>query len=394
MKVLYSPVKAFREILGNPRYIGPILIIIISLFLTLGTHYISASKHYVEAIIPSNRIAWTDMSDPSSMWTSNAPPGNVTALEAAYEILVGNYTVRALLYNSSEIWLRTTDIGTINCSEFKTFYYKLRYLHITLLLNASIAKLRLFSLRNESNYFEFDLLPLSRGYLNTSQAWIDANISLGEGASGWVQGSQQANWENITGIEFRLTFSERGRLSFQLNDLYFGGAYEPLFDAMGFADWLFLTLITSFFDIFLKWVILAGILWLTIKTFHSEGSPFRTLLIIVGYMFVIMFVYVPIDMLSVSQLSPLYFPYRAVFPGSAREIAVSSTITGNIYAANWTLAAPYSVFVVVWYVSHVWTIGLCTIALKLLQPFSWKKAAAISLVAYVMALVLRAMIPL
>ena len=39
-KVIYSPIKAFREILANPKYVGPIIIIIISLFLTMGTQYV------------------------------------------------------------------------------------------------------------------------------------------------------------------------------------------------------------------------------------------------------------------------------------------------------------------------------------------------------------------
>ena len=389
MKVIYSPVKAFREILTNPKYIGPIIIIIISLFLTVGTQYVSSSKYYIETIVPSNRVAWTNMTDPSSMWTSN---GTVNKISQNSSILIGNYSVIASISNSRGILLRTktASIGTINCSGdsgFKTFYYKLMY-NRTLPQNVSTATLRLYSFGNESNYFKFDLLSNAR-YLNESATWIDANVTL---VSGWTVGGGSPNWSNITGIEFRLGFPENDTLSFQLNDLNFGGKYELLYDAEGFTNWLSSTLIGSAFDIFLRWLIFAGLLWLTIKVFHAEGSPFRTLLVIVGYAFAIMFVYVPVEMLSVSQLSVLHFPYRAVFPMSTREIELANTSISNIFAANWTSTAPYIVFIGIGYLSYAWTIGLFTIALRTLHNFSWKKAIIISLVAYIMALVLSAII--
>jgi len=394
IKVLYSPIKAFQEILGNPKFKGPVLIIIISLLLTLGTHYISASKHYVEQITPSNRVAWTNMSDPSPMWASN---GNISALQATYEILTGNYTVRTLVSNGTEIWLETTNIETINCSGnsgLKTFYYKLLYIHMSS-LNASTATLRLFSLKNESNYFEFDLLSFPGRYINKSISWIDANITVGESASGWVQSpGGSPSWANITGIEFFLKFAESSKpLSLQLNDLYFGGKYTTYLDVL-FSDWLALTIIMSTFDFFIKWLILAGLLWLTVKVFHAEGSTFKTLLVIVGYTFAIMLVYVPIEIISVSQLSPIYFPYKVVFPMTAREIELAKIATSNIYAANWSSTAPYSVFVATWYISYAWTAALCTIALRILHNFSWKRASIISIVAIIMALFVRAMVPL
>ena len=395
-KVVYSPVKAFREILTNPRYIGPVLIIVISLLLTMGTNYVSVTKHYVEAINPTSRIAWTNTTTPSSLWTSNAPPENITATSnTGSDLLAGNYSVCALVSNNTEIWLKTTDIGTINCSDtsgFKTFYYKLKYTGFNQTLasqNASYAKLRLFSLKNESNYFEYDLLSNQR-YLNKSQAWIDANVTL---VSGWTSNGFP-DWKNITGIKFDLRFLEKGQLSLNLNDLHFGGKYELLTDSIGFSFWLTSTLVSSAFDIFLRWLIFAGLLWLTIKVFQPEGSPFRTILIIVGYAFAIVFVYVPIDILSVSQLPLLYFPDKVVFPLTGRELATSSLATSSIYSTFWTSTVPYNFFIGVWYASHVWTIALFAIALRTLQNFSWKKAVLISVIAYIMALVVRAIIPL
>jgi hypothetical protein len=396
-KVIYSPFKAFREILENPRYIGPVLIIIISLFLAIGTQYVSVSKHYVETITPTSpRDAWTNMTTPSSMWAMNAPPENVTAASNANsDLLAGNYSVHAFVSDNSTIWLKTTDIRTINCSDsgFRTFYYKLMYTAFNQTQapqNATYAVLRMFSYNNESRYFEFDLLSSqSQRYLNTSQAWIDANVTL----SGWTPYGNP-NWENITGIEFVLVFPQTGQLSLSLNDLYFGGKYDPLFNVFGFLNWLSSTVVSSAFDIFLRWLIFAALLWLTVKVFQPQGISFRTLLIVVGYAFAIMFVYLTIDILSISQLPSLYFPNKVIFPLTGREIQVASVATNNIYNTYWTSTIAYDAFIGVWYVSHVWMIALFAIALKTMQNFSWKKAVVISVMAYIIALFLRAIIPI
>lgn len=383
IKVIYSPIKAFREILENPRYIGPAIIIIISLLLTVGTQYVSVSKHYVEAITPSTRAAWTNMTDPSTMWTSN---GTVANILVTSNITIGTYSVITSIHNNSEIWLKTTNIGTINCSEdsgFKALYYKLMYVSVQS-QNLTTATLRLYSFKNEGNYFKFDLLSSER-YLNKSVAWIDANVTL---VSGWTVGGGSPDWSNITGIEFRLNFPKNDTLSLQLNDLYFGGKYESWFDALGSSDWLINTLMSSIFDIFLRWLIFAALLWLTIKTFNPEGGQFKTLLIIVGYSFAIMLVYIPFNMLSISQLPALHFPHRVVFPASARETELANTATSNIYAANWSSTTPYMVYFGISIASYIWTVGLFTIALKTLKNFSWKKSLAMGLIAWLMGWVL------
>ena len=398
-KVIYSPVKAFREVLEKPRYIGPVIIIMISLFLTVGTQYVSVSKQQVEVITPTNpRDVWTNMTTPSSMWATNASVGNVTAYSNANSnLLAGNYSVHAVVSNTSEILLKTTSIGTINCSEFKVLYYKLMYSSFNQSQtpqNVSYAKLRLFSLNNESDYYGFNLTTNQR-YINKSQTWIDANVTLAPTplASNWTVNGNP-NWENITGIEFILVFPQKGQLSLYVNDLYFGGKYEVFYDAVGFSYWLSSIIMSSVFDILLRWLIFACLLWLTLKVFQPQGSPFRTLLVVVGYAFAIMFVYVTIDILSVSQLPLLYFPNNVIFPVTGREIQTASTAANNIYNAHWTPTIAWNAFVGVEYLSYAWTIGLFTIALRTLQNLSWKKAVVISIIAYIIALFVRAIIPI
>jgi len=383
-KVIYSPIKAFKEIMTNPRYIGPILIVIVSLFLTLGTQYISVSKQNVETIMPSNPVAWTNMTDPSSRWTSNAPPANVTAAPTRGQIPAGNYSVSAFLSNTTAIWLSTTSIGTINCSQtsgFKILYYKLNYSQPSP-INASDATLRLFSEDNESKYFEHNLLDFGT-YINGSDSWIDTNVTLTN--PDWTAVGSP-NWSSITGMQIMLNFSKATPVILQLNAVYFGGKYEPFTEAVGLATWLFSTITASFFDIFLRWLIFAVLLWLTIRVFNPAGSPFRTLLIIVGYSFAIMFVYLPLELFSLSQLPSLYFAHKIVFPLSPREIAVASSATSDIYASKWTSTSAYIAFIGIEYASYAWMIGMFTVGVRTMQNMSWKRAAIICVVSYFIAL--------
>jgi hypothetical protein len=107
-----------------------------------------------------------------------------------------------------------------------------------------------------------------------------------------------------------------------------------------------------------------------------------------------MFVYVTVDILSVSQLPLLHFPNEVIFPVTGREIQAASVATNNIYTTYWTPTPAYDAFIGVWYVSHAWTIGLFAIALRVLQNFSWKKAVVMSIMAYTIGLFLRAIIPI
>jgi hypothetical protein len=394
IKMLYSPLKAFREILANPKIRGPIIIVIISLLLTMGTHYMSASKHYIEIITPATRVAWTNMTNPSSIWTSNAPPENITATAVSHEMLVGNYSVNALISNNDTIWLKTTRIETINCSEnseFRTFYYKLMYNNAEL-QNASTANLRLYSLKNESRYFEFNLLSNEK-YLGPNAMWIDANVSLSD--SGWVP-VNSPDWSNITGIEFRLGFSNATALTLRLNDLHFGGKYESYVSIIGSTALLTGEIIDLTVDTLLYWTIFAAMVWLSLKVFSGESS-LKTLMIVIGYVFVVAFVREPLNMLLISQLPIVYFPFSAtVFLNrqllSAREIETAPAMIASVYEKNWYPTAVYPILnMVIPVLFATWTIALVVIAVKTLQGFSWKKAVLIAIIAYSMTFFLHAM---
>lgn len=56
-KVLYSPVKAFEEIVENPDIKGPFLIFALTLLATAGMQYVSASKMFLETETPGEYVS-------------------------------------------------------------------------------------------------------------------------------------------------------------------------------------------------------------------------------------------------------------------------------------------------------------------------------------------------
>ena len=76
LKVLYSPLKAFEEIVNNPTVKGPILILIIMLPLVIGGQYVSGTKLFLEVPSPE-KDWWTEKpsNSPTFLWQST---GNIT----------------------------------------------------------------------------------------------------------------------------------------------------------------------------------------------------------------------------------------------------------------------------------------------------------------------------
>src|SRR3972149_3657742 len=64
LKVLYAPHRAFSDIVKKPRYLGPLLILVIFVVAQVGSAYVIASKSLVEQTMPAG--------DQGDLWTENA----------------------------------------------------------------------------------------------------------------------------------------------------------------------------------------------------------------------------------------------------------------------------------------------------------------------------------
>lgn len=406
-EVLYSPVKAFKKIIEKPDSKGALLILAIVLAFTAVTQYITASKLFLENQTP-DKDTWTES---PLLWTSNGMLVNDT------DRVVGNYSTKGFISDSTTILMRITDIGRFNTSGdegFKGLSFRIKWIHQNGTPPSSDATLRLFSSK-ESHYFESNLLD---NISNSSNEWYNVTfpISIGPESEGWISFGSP-DWENITGLEFRLDWldSDAANLTMKIDDLYFGNFVSLL--AAGFFDqWLIQSLMKTATDFIVRWILFAVFLWLIIKSFRGETGPWRFLFIIIGYTFSIRIVSVATELILISALPPLDFPLKAWNPVKG-EGEVALELTSRIYENTWyntltgkvllgieiflfgglhSLPFGYQIIgtiVALTFAFHAWTIALSAVAIRSLRGFTWKKAMVISSISYVLYLFLRPFIP-
>ncbi|NIR86211.1 hypothetical protein GWO13_01035 [Candidatus Bathyarchaeota archaeon] len=95
-----------------------------------------------------------------------------------------------------------------------------------------------------------------------------------------------------------------------------------------------------------------------------------------------------VDAFLVSMLPPLVFPLRAWNPIAGEE-ELASKLIDEIYQTNWYPTLVYNLSLSLMFAVYAWTIALSTIAIRFLLDFTWKKAATISITAYLIYLIVR-----
>jgi hypothetical protein len=380
-RVLYSPLEAFKEIAKKPDVKGPMLILLITVLVTAGAQYISASKTFFENPTPE-ADSWTES---TSLWISNGVLLNDT------DRIVGNYSVNSFSSNDTYIWMKLTEIGPFDCSGdsgYRGLSFRIKWIHQNEKPPSSNATLQLFSYE-ENRYFRCDL---SNNMTSSSNEWANSTVSVGI-EQGWVS-VNSPDWKNITGLEFRLAWlpSDAANLTMKIDDLYFGEYVSPLASDF-FTGWLVSSLMGSATDFIVRWILYAGLLLLMIKIFGGKTGPWSALFNVVGYVFAVTMVYITIDALMINMLPSLSFPLKAWSPVAGEE-EIGLALWNQIIQDNWGTSWAYNLRYYLPFTVHAWTAALGTIALHFAREFAWKKAAAISVMAYIMLIFLKALIPI
>ena len=114
-RVIYAPHKAFREIIKNPKYIGPILILILFSVAQLGVLYNFIAHSYVEQTLPEGEQldVWTQNAD---LWTAEME----TTIDNNYEEFIngtyyGNSSLEISSLNNTHVSIELENIGPVNC---------------------------------------------------------------------------------------------------------------------------------------------------------------------------------------------------------------------------------------------------------------------------------------
>lgn len=365
-KVIYSPFKAFKEIIENPKYVGPILIMILFVMANMGFVYVVVSKTYVEQTLPtaSQLDEWTEN---RTLWTPTPKVNYDDCINGTY---YGNRSIEFSIVNGTLIWMQLNGIEPVNCSGVEgyknmSFRIKLICLTTTKLENAS-----LFLYSSSADYFHYDLTNHLTPFNNT--IWNNVTIPTGPESKPWWEGTTQADWSNITRLRFEFQLPENTDMTVRIDGLFFRGFFKS--ELENAPIYMFNYLLFAFVQFTIKWGILSGMLYIMSKAFGNK-PVWRLLVILVGFASITLFVQAVINTVtyaaaparycSLEFLSGVKGEYEIAYTRILEEALLLSVVNNCVQIAI-----------------YVWTIALCSIALRLLAEVSWTKSFLIATVAY------------
>ncbi|MFZ0965206.1 MAG: YIP1 family protein [Candidatus Bathyarchaeia archaeon] len=367
-KVIYAPREAFKEIIQNPKYIGPILIMILFTVANMGYFYTIVSKTYVEQTLPTAEQLdrWTEN---STLWTGAldvAVKDNfVDYINGTY---YGNRSIEFSIVNGTQIWMKLNDTGSINCSGpdgYKNLYLRIKWTSPE--VNPENVTIYLFSAAS-SDYFRYNLTEEFSN--STSNVWNNLTIPLA--TESWLNNSADANWGNIRGLKLEFAWLNNSNITLLVDGLFFGGIFKS--QAENATSYMLNFSIVSFMQFTIRWVFLGGLLYIMTKAFRAK-TVWRPLLILVGFALITMFVQAVINVAAFSTLPRLDYPLE--FLGGVKgetENAYNKIMEKTLLVSQ---ISGYIQIAIIF-----WTIALCAIATRLLTEFSWSKSFLVATVAY------------
>jgi hypothetical protein len=371
---LYAPHKAFKEIIQNPKYLGPLLIMVMLVVANVAFTYAATSKTYVELSIPTGEKLdeWTEN---STLWASNAAISN-DSITGGY---FGNASISFSVTNATQAGAELDNIGSVNCSspdEYNKLSFRAKWTSPqTPPANMTI---KLFS-NSSSDYFSYN--PTMASLNLTYNLWNNLTIPLN--TSDWSSSNRDADWEKIIGFRLELTWNENSNITLLVDGLFFHGPFSSLFENAG-SLYLVNYAILGFMQFIVTWVILSGLVYILTKAFGGK-LVWKPLLILIGFALVTMFVQALVNAIAYATLPNMRYPFELLVGVKGEAQAVVDSINSQ----TWVVAYIQRFMqIAVW----IWTIALTTLAVRLLAAISWFKSAAIAAIAYFVTLLVESFI--
>jgi hypothetical protein len=354
LEVLYSPVKAFEKIVKNPSVQGPLLVLALTLLATAVLQTVAASKYSFLTATPENDN-WTES---KSLWNSNGE----LSIDGA-EGVVGNYSVKSSVTNNTYIWMNITDIGQFNCSGetgYKVLSFRIKWIHQNETFPSSNATVRLFS-NNQNSYLELDLLNL----INSNDRWANVTVEVGSDNPNWTS-PISSDWETITGLEFRLPWSDAANLTLKIDDLHFGKYVSLLTEVASTV--IIISSLNAAVAFFFSWATYGVFLLMFIVMFHKKTGSLTKFFVVIGHSFIVTTVYILVIALLFSTL-----PHMQV--------------TAKTFEEQWTSNWVYQLGIFLDFIFEAWMAVLFAIAIHFFSQLTWRKAAVISTIASILGLI-------
>lgn len=377
-KVIYSPVKAFKEIIQNPKYTGPMLIMVLFVLANTGFGYVFMSKAYFDQTMPpaSKLDEWTQN---CTLWTSNVgiPKCNEDHISGFY---YGNRSIEFTVVNGSQIWMRLniTDTLSLGSEGYKDLSFRVKWIRTDETEPTNVT-IRLFS--TSSDYFYYDL---TRNFTEPgNNVWNNLTIPLGHQNEKWKNNSVKAEWRNINALELSFAWPSPLNTTVLIDGLFFHGIFKPVTDIA--SGYLFNYPLIAFMQFTIQWVVLGGSLYIFCKIFRAD-AVWKVLLIVAGFALITFFVQTIINTTTLAASPEIYYPLKALGGVHGEADAVYNQILEQIQ------------FQFIGYVEnamYVWTTVLCAIAVRLLYNFSWIKSSLVAAIANaVYFLIIKVVLPL
>jgi hypothetical protein len=366
-EVLYSPVNAFRKIVEKPDFKAVLLVLVLVITSTVLVQYVASTKLYLENRMPENDD-WTESLVNQHYWISNGVP---SLDETDYQMgnADGNHSIASSVL-SDNIWMQVTDIGSIDGSEetgYKELFVWIKWTQEEGLTPNS-GTLKLFS-NDENSYFETDIT----GLLASNGEWTNASLNIGSN-QGWTS-NNSPSWQNITGVEFNLSWSSSANLTMKIDGLFFRKFSSPAVTGK-FSSLLPPILIEALISFAINLILWSGILILAGKLFQVDLGQWKVLFIIVGYVFIATVVYTLITVVPLSTLPPLNVPLDTeAFNALLNEV--------------WGPLSAYQVWLYMPLIGEVWIAALCAVIVRVMKDVPWSRAATIAGVTFGVRFLLR-----
>jgi hypothetical protein len=362
-KVIYAPKKAFKEIIQNPTFIGPLLIMILFVAANTGSYYALLSKEHYEQTVPT--LAQGDV------WTENRTYWNstqgVTIGENALDFINGSYygnkSIEFSAVNSNNIMMMLNNVGPVNCSSDEYDNVSLRIKWTSPAEKPENATFYLFSSTEDCFYYN-----LTRDFTDvTVNVWNNFTIPLA--TEKWLNNSVNTSWSNITDLKLEFKWPTPSNITVLVDALFFRGVFKtPTEDTTTF---LSNSLTSNFVEFGIRWALLGLLLYVLCKILGAKIT-WKPTLILAAFALVTMFVQAVINIAAFATLPNLYYPLE--WQGGTKQ--ESAKVQSKILAQTFFVSVIYSYVTLIVYL--LWTIVLFAIATRTLTGFSWSKSALIA----------------
>lgn len=376
LKVIYAPHKVFKEIIEKPRYIGPLLVIILFVAAQTGFFYTVMSKSNVEQTSPK--------SEQLDLWTENATlwKGSTgVSISNNYNDFIeglyyGNSSIEFAMANSTQMSMELNNLESINCygpDGYKNLSMRMK------LINPQVTPenvtIYLYSL-GPSNYFYYDLTEeISSSTINV---WNNITIPIGSGE--WASNSAVASWENITGLKLEFQWPSNSNITLLADGIFFRGIFKTVIDTAG-SGYVASFALTAFTQYTFQWLLLTGLLFVIAKGFRGNVT-WKVMMVSVGFILITMAVQAAINIVTHSTLPALYYPLE-LMGGVLGEFEIAYQT--NILEPT-ALVSEISGFAQG--AIYVWTIGLCGVAFRAQTGFGWLKSLLASAAAFLLTIII------